>query len=520
MQKVSGRKIAHETGNGGWAPGWSFPGLPDVPIFTGKLNATGHAEFYQIGFYDMTTFTQLVRVTMLLVLTSVAPGAAQVIQYLPPLPAPASAAPAGMAAHIVRVVDARPTRPALGTTQAGGRVSQQVMFREDLAQTLQAYFARYAPGPAGAAPLVLRLTRLTVEEAWWGGQLRATATLEADLYRPEPDSSYRLVGSLVKSVQQFVAGGQPAALVAHNTNMSALLLQAATVAGNAAGWATTGPTYAAARVFGPVVSPGTAFPILAAGAVWKPGFYWTLREFQLNQPSEPGPPDVEKRPYQSAGVGEDGVQHFHRNAAGKRALTTDGWGFCDGTYAYFRLGANFYPLRKQGADFVFVVPTGPSPGLRNAANALSLASLAAGYGGGAFFRPGAEHRTLYRLDLASGEVGPALGASQKVLITVPGRPTQVFVYRPRGAKGPPVRIKFADDQPAQQLAAGEYLSFSPPANQPLEVHMMPPTGPEATLPLVATTDAPVYLECRPAEKAPLRQVSKATGDAAVSRLID
>ena len=465
----------------------------------------------------MITFTPLVRATVLLILTSVAPGAAQVIQYLPPLPAPASAVPSNLAARIGRVVDARLARPALGTTQAGGRVSQQVMFRDDLAQTLQAYFARYAPGPAGAAPLVLRLTRLTVDEAWWGGQLRATATLEADFYHHEPDSSYRLVVSFAKSVQQFVAGGQPAALISHNTNLSALLLDVATVAGNAAGWMADGPAHPATRVFGPRISPNTAFPILAAGAVWKPGFYWTLREFQLNQPSEPGPPDVEKQSYQSGGrVSEDGVQHFHRNAAGKRALTTDGWGFCDGTFIYLRLGFSFYPLRKQGADFVFSVLTGQSSGLRNAANALSLA---AGYGAMVPLHTGSEHRTLYRLDLASGEVNPVLGANQELLITVPGRPTQVFIYRPRGAKGPPVGIKFADDQPAQQLAAGEYLSFSPPANQPLEVHMLPATGPEAALPLVATPDAPVYLECRPADEAPLRQVSQKTGDAGVSRLL-
>lgn len=150
---------------------------------------------------------------------------------------------------------------------------------------------------------------------------------------------------------------------------------------------------------------------------------------------------------------------------------------------------------------MFFGRAGSGPLMQSAAGLLSLASIA--NGAGVMVRSTPEHRVLYQLDLTTGVVslssslGTATGA-------ITARPTQVFIYRPRGTKGPAVRIQLAADQPAQALAAGDYLSFSPPADEPVQVRLLPATGPATLLPIIPTTEAPLYLECRPAEAIPRR----------------
>lgn len=130
----------------------------------------------------------------------------------------------------------------------------------------------------------------------------------------------------------------------------------------------------------------------------------------------------------------------------------------------------------------------------------------------------AEHRVLYQLDIMTGAVllNPSLAPATS---TSHLRPAQVFVYRPRSAKGPAVRIRLAAGQPARELAAGDYLDFSPPSDQLLQVTLLPADGPEVQLPILPTGQAALYLECRPAEALPLRQVTDAEGAAAVTRLL-
>lgn len=267
------------------------------------------------------------------VLTAFAGGpcAAQVIHYLLPPQAPAAGAPAP--ACVARVVDARPARTPLGYTKMAGAVAQPLLFREELGKTLGDFFARYAPGQPQAIPLTMRLTELSLAETR-GFTPTVTARMQAEFYLRRPDSSYALVASFARTAQQPVTGGPAATLVSHAANLGALLLSAAAVGGDQATWSATGPGYAAVPVAAVAASAAPTLAILVPDTQLQPGFYYSLADFTSNQPSEPGPPEVESRPYLGTEWAGDYEMNPYHQVNGRRVLATDVWGFCDGQAAY------------------------------------------------------------------------------------------------------------------------------------------------------------------------------------------
>ena len=453
-------------------------------------------------------------------LVSSRPVAAQGIYYVPG-PRVQAALPAG-AAYVAHLVDARPQRPSIGWVMAhGSPLHQPAMFREGLLATLRPFLTRAAPGQPGAVPLVMRLTGLEIAERPDRLSEAALAGLTADFYAPQPDSTYRLVAHFAQTREHSAVSLVGDATGAHAANLGELLLAAAVLGRDQTGWRSTGPSYPAAYVLAAEPHPEEALPVLLPAAPPRPGYYQRLTDFWNNQPTEPGPPIVETRPYQgSEWAGAAEVKPYRRNAAGKLALATDVWGFCDGQQYYVRRGQEFYPLQRQGQDFVFYGSIGQDPQFRAVASSRSSLSALGGIKGSLLATAAAsavDNRVLFTLSLLTGNVSldqPSLSAGGTA-----ARPTQLFVYRPRSAKGPPVRIRLAADQPPQELAAGNYLTFEPASDQPLRVYLLPASGPEVALPVTPTSEVATYLECRPAEATPLRQVQEAAGAAAVTKLV-
>lgn len=441
---------------------------------------------------------------------------AQVAQYLtaPQGLIPLPAAPA----YVARVVDARPYRTALGYTKASGAVAQPLMFRDELAATMQRCFAQFAPGQPQAVPLVLRLTKLEVDENTRNlSTAKVTATMEAVFFAPQADGTYRTVATFSQTLQRPIAGGPGAALVSHTANLGALFLRAAAVGDNQAAWLATGPAYSAAQVAAALAPPPAASqPLLKPGAPRKPGFYYSWAEFSADNPGEPGVPEVETRPYAgSQWLGDDEIKPYH-TLNGKRVLATDVWGFSNGEQVYIRQGRDFYRLRPHENDYVFFGRTGTDAVTHSTINALGVASALTT---GVYIRStNPEHRALYRLSTVAGTISES--ESMGTALSSGGeRPTQLFVYRARSAKGPPVRVRLSTGEDPQELRAGDYLSFSPPIGATVTVYLVPVTGPEMSLSVIATSQNAVYLECQPAEATPLRQVKESAGAAAVTRLV-
>jgi hypothetical protein len=456
-------------------------------------------------------FTSLLALSLVL---GGSPCGAQVVQYVPapqePTPLPAASA------YVAHVVDARAYRTALGYTRAGGAVAQPLMFREELAATVQSYFTRFAPGQPQAVPLVMRLAKLeATEDTHQLGSAKVSATLTAVFYAPQADGSYRAVVNFTRTLQHPIAGGPGAALVSHSANLGALFLSAAAVGGNQAAWVATGPAYSEAQVLA-VAQATTAQPLLRPGEPRKPGFYHSWAEFSANNPSEPGVPEVEASPYPGSNWAGDEEIKPYRTRNGKRELALDVWGFSDGKQAYIRKGRDFNLLRPHDDDYVFFGRSGTELLAQSALNALGTAALISS---GVYTRSvNPEHRALFRLSSASGLVSESQSMGT-TLASSAERPAQLFIYRPRNAKGPAVRIRLSTGEAPQQLVAGDYLSFSPPLGATVTVYLVPATGPEIQVPVLATSQSAVYLECRPASAAPLRQVQQEVGADAVTRLV-
>lgn len=439
--------------------------------------------------------------------------AAQVVQYLaePQGLTPLPVAPA----YVARVLDARPYHTALGYTKAGGAVAQPLMFREELATAMQSCFTRFAPGQPQAVPLVLRLTKLEAdEETRYLSAAKVTATMEAVLFAPQPDGTYRAVANFAQRLQRPISGGPGAALASHTANLAALFLNAAVVGADQAAWLAPGPSYSVAQLA--AAAPAASRPLPAPGAPRKPGFYYSWAEFSADTPGEPGMPEVEITSLAgSQWVGDADIKPYHlRN--GKRVLATDVWGFSNGEQAYIRQGRDFYQLRPHENDYIFFGRSGADALTHSTINVLGAASLLTT---GVYVRStNPEHRALYRLSTASGLISESESMGT-TLASGGERPTQLFVYRPRGAKGPPVRIRLSTGEASQELRAGDFLSFSPPIGATTMVYLVPAAGPETALPVVATSQHAIYLECQPVAPAPLRQVKEDTGAAAVTRLV-
>lgn len=126
-------------------------------------------------------------------------------------------------------------------------------------------------------------------------------------------------------------------------------------------------------------------------------------------------------------------------------------------------------------------------------------------------------RALLKLSLLTGEV--RLAQSNSIAAkAVANRPTNLFIYRPRSAKGAVARIQLAADQPTKDLAAGDFLTFEPASDQPLRICMLYAAGAPVYLDVTPTSEAPTYLECRPTTPEPLRKVTDKAGAAALTKL--
>jgi hypothetical protein len=451
------------------------------------------------------------------------PGVAQGLYYLPAPETTQAFAPG--TGYVARVVDARPQRASLGLVlHSGGE--QAATFREGVASTLQAFFGAHAPGHPGAVPLVLRLSGLEIAElpgSFVEGRLSqlATAGLVADLYAPQPDSSYQLVLRFADMRQEsaFDATSQ------HAGNLGSLLIKAAELGSRQAAWLTNGPRYSKSQVLDRQPLPNEGLPVRSLTARPQPGFYSSLVDFWLNRPSEPGPPIVEQQPYANPTWAGALETRAYRSEAGRRVLATDVWGFCDGQDFYLRRGRSFYKLEQRGPDFFFSGPASEDPIFRKASSdrAGSNAAVLGGALGVALVSAAdaaiaSGSQKLLRLSLLTGEVRLAQSNSAAAT-TVANRPTHLFIYRPRSEKGPAVRIRLAEGQPAQELAAGDFLTFEPLSDEPLRVCLLPATGPAAYLAVTPTSEAPTYLECRPTGPEPLRKVDDKAGAAALNKLV-
>ncbi|MGI4867612.1 MAG: hypothetical protein ACRYFZ_27075 [Janthinobacterium lividum] len=471
----------------------------------------------------MRILIRLLAFSLVLSLAATGPTGAQAFYYVP---APeTTAAFASGTSYVARVVDARPQRASLGLVVRGSK-ERAAIFQEGVATTLQTFFRTHAPGHAGALPLVMRLSGLEIAEmpgSFVEGRWAETATagLVADFYAPQPDSSYQLVLRFANTHQEiaFDATGQ------HAGNLGNLLLEAAALGSQPATWLASGPRYPKTLVLAPQPLPNETLPVLAPAMQPRAGFYTSLTDFWLNQPSEPGQPIVEQQPYANpewAGVMEIKA---YRNKAGHRVLATDAWGFCDGQDFYVRRGRSFYKLERRGPDFLFFGSASEDPVYRKASSdrAGGNAALLGGALGGALVgaadaaAAGGPLRLL-KLSLLTGEVRLAQSNSVAAAV-VANRPTHLFIYRPRSEKGPAVRISLAEGQPTQELAAGDFLTFEPSSDQALRVCLLPTTGPATYLAVTPTAEAPTYLECRPTGPEPLRKVTDATGAAALSKLV-
>jgi hypothetical protein len=410
---------------------------------------------------------------------------AQAIHFLPPPQVKLPAQPG--AAFVARVVDARPQRTSVGRVYLRkSLLPVPATFRSGLVPTLQAFFAQYAPGQAGAIPLVMRITALEIADT-----PEAMASIITDFYAPQPDSSYRLV---VHFAQMFT---KPIGNLANVTaklddNLGDLLLTAALASRTQAAWQSKGPTYPSAYVLAPESHPAEILPILDAHVQFKPGFYHSLPEFWYNQPSEPGQPEVESRPYISAEwAGDSEVTPYRRTADGQRVPATNIWGFSDGRDFYLQQGRNFYRLVRRGQGFVFHGRIRDDPTYQTNTNSYIMGQSAIVGLMASAAAPSPERRALFSLSPLTGGTSLDPSATNAPLAT---RPTQLFVYRPRSAKGPAVRIRLGEEQTAQELAVGQFLSFSPSSDQPLRVYFLPGAGPETSLTITPTAEAPTYLE--------------------------
>lgn len=415
--------------------------------------------------------------------------------------------------YISRVVDARAVRASAELyNPERPQLPRPAAFEAGLAPVLREFFNRYAPAQPVAVPLVLRIIGLDVAEVAGPG---VRAGLQADLYALRPDSSYRLVHhlSLLAERSSFLVSQR----AAHADNLGTLLLEVAARSRDQASWLAAGPAYPAAFVLNSQPQPAEQLPILNASVQPRPGYYHSPTEFWLNEPSEPGQPDLAARPYTGTEwVGELEIKAYRRGPDGQRAPATDVWGLCDGQDFYLFWGGDFHRLQRQGQEFLFRGRVGQGAVLHTALNVLMVGTIVSGSPVVVTNHGQAEHPVPMRLPVLTGVVAPAAAAGASGLAA---RPTQLYLYRPQAAKGPPVRVRLAADEPARELAAGDYLSFTLPASQAVQVCLLPASGPETCLPVELTPEATTYLEYQPNQPTPFQPVPAKTGEAALRRLV-
>lgn len=260
--------------------------------------------------------------------------------------------------------------------------------------------------------------------------------------------------------------------------------------------------------------PGTTFPVLnAAGR--RAGFYRTFQDFRNNTPVETPALVVEAKPNTHRGwEGSSTYTPFLQRPDGSAGEALRGaWGFSDGKQLFIYHRNGYYLLVPQGSNFRFLGPSGPDP------QAMTTGALLGGMAGGLIAASSTSNKpTDYGLDLRTGRIAPLEAASASP--PQAERPTQVFLYRPRSAKGPVAHVRLGAAQPVQELAAGSYLELVPLPGQSLKISLLPDSGPEVSLAVMPTSEAAIYLECRPTEAEPLRQVKTTTGAAALTKLVD
>lgn len=270
----------------------------------------------------------------------------------------------------------------------------------------------------------------------------------------------------------------------------------------------------AEAVAGQTGAAGATFPILAV-AERKAGFYRTFQDFRDNTPIQTPALVVSTQPNSQRGWrGSESYVPFLQRPDGSAGEALRGvWGFSDGKQLFIYHRNGYYLLVPQGDNFRFVGPSAPDP------QAMTTGAILGGVAGGLIAASSTSNKPVdYSLDLRTGRIDPLKHATATPLPAE--RPTHVFVYRPRAAKGPVARVRLGAGQPVRELAAGDYLELQPLPGQPLQISLVPDTGPETSLAVIPTSETATYLECRPAETEPLRQVESTSGAAALSKLAD
>ena len=414
---------------------------------------------------------------------------------------------------IKQVADGRPSRSlGVGSVLRGlGNVPRPADLRPSPALALQAVCDAQLPARPTDQPVLAVVRALFVQENMTFSTEQARDDLALDFYLLDAAGQAHFALSTTETV-----ASKGLETTGRHGRQLVQALQACLTQLNAANWVSVaaGPGVSVAdAVAGRTGDDGTAYPVLAEEGR-RAGFYRTFLDFRNNSPIQTPALVVEARPNTHRGWGSSSVYtpYLQRPDGTTGEALRGAWGFSDGKQLFIYHRNGYYLLIPQGSGFRFLGPSAPDP------QAMTTGALLGGAIGGAIVASSTSNQpTDYSLDLRTGRVGPLELATN----TSPSaeRPTQVFVYRPRNAKGPAVRIRLGADQPVRELAAGDYLELAPVAGQPLQISLVPATGPEVPLAVVPTSEAPTYLECRPDEAVPLRQVAVEAGAAAINRLV-
>jgi len=414
---------------------------------------------------------------------------------------------------IKQVADGRPSRvPIVGTVLRGmGNVPRPADLQPSPALALQAVCDAQLPARPTDQPVLAVVRALFVQENMTFTTEQARDDLGLDFYLLDAAGQAHFALSATETV-----ASKGMETTGRHGRQLVQALQACLTQLAATDWAS-----AAARPGVPVADAvagrpgdaGPAYPVLAE-AGRRAGFYRTFLDFRNNTPIETPALVVESKANTHQGWGGSAVYlpYLQRPDGSAGEALRGAWGFSDGKQLFIYQRNGYYLLLRHEDGFRFLGPSGPDP------QAMTTGALLGGVAGGLAASASTSNQpTDYSLDLRTGRVAPLELAT--VRVPAVERPTQVFVYRPRAAKGPAARLRLGAGQPVRELAAGDYLELAPVAGQPLQISLLPLTGPEMPLTVVPTSEAPTYLECQPTGAAPLRQVDATTGAAALTKIV-
>jgi hypothetical protein len=247
------------------------------------------------------------------------------------------------------------------------------------------------------------------------------------------------------------------------------------------------------------------YPIQAAGAAPKRGFYRSFEEFLNNTPSEPAYPfTIEHIAHPGKRwAGTDEVQpnylHTDKSHPARPVWPSGLWGLSDGKELLIAYNNHFYKLlpAADGRTYTFIGP--PVFDAQAAAN-VATGAVVGGLIGAAVASAanGTRQMDPYELRLASGRVVPLQDAAQTDANGFAKAPDSVRVYvyrRADAAKGKPVTFS-ASGQDDLELQARHWTALTWRDRQhELKLCVRVGTGPEGCQAFVPDFSQPTYLEC-------------------------